>query len=103
MTYKLVEASRPTIYKEKEKLQKAKNQLQLLTQGILSSKLSAVNEYETKLSSLNPAPWIEQGWTQLSFNGIKIKDSEALKVGSILDARLKDSSLQLKIEKIIRK
>ena len=52
MTYKLVEASRPTIYKEKEKLQKAKNQLQLLTQGILSSKLSAVNEYETKLAHL---------------------------------------------------
>ena len=102
MTYKLMEASRPVLFKEQEKLQRSKNQLQLITQGILSTKLTELEGFESKLTSMNPTPWIEQGWTQL-LNGVKIKDTESLKVGSTLDARLKDASLELKIEKIIRK
>ena len=103
LSYSLQKSSEPRIYKEKEKLDRIKNQINLLVQGLISSKQSKLQNMESSLTSKDPSHWIKEGWTQLSSNGEKLRKVENLNIGDILDARLKDGSLKLKIEKIIRK
>ncbi len=53
---------------------------------------------EQQLTRLDPAPWLDAGWTQLSLLGKNIKTLSDVAVGDELTARLKDGVLKLRLE-----
>jgi exonuclease VII large subunit len=53
-----------------------------------------------KLRSIDPTPWMAEGWTQLSKNGKRIKDSEQMTVGDVIEARLIKAKIELKVASI---
>lgn len=53
---------------------------------------------EQQLTKLNPKPWLDTGWTQLSVSGKNLKSTDDVKVGTKIQARLRDGILKLTVE-----
>jgi exodeoxyribonuclease VII large subunit len=53
---------------------------------------------EQQLIRLDPAPWLDAGWTQLSILGKNIKTLNDATVGDEVTARLRDGLLKLRLE-----
>ncbi len=53
---------------------------------------------EQQLTKLNPGPWLDAGWTQLSVAGKGIKSTKDVKVGTKLQARLRDGIMKLTVD-----
>ena len=53
---------------------------------------------EQQLTKLNPGPWLDAGWTQLSAAGKGIKSTKDVKVGTKIQARLRDGIMKLTVD-----
>jgi exodeoxyribonuclease VII large subunit len=62
--------------------------------SLLSMNLANI---ETRLAGLDPAPWLERGWTQLSQNGKTIASIATLRPGTLVRAHLKDGHVALTV------
>jgi exodeoxyribonuclease VII large subunit len=85
---------------------KLQTKSKLLEQIILKNKhkfFLQIKHLYNKVSSQDPSPWLEKGWTQLSSAGKKIYSSSNLKSKDIVTANLKDGKVTLEVKKIERK
>jgi exodeoxyribonuclease VII large subunit len=57
-------------------------------------------EYDSKISTCDPTPWITKGWTQLCSGGRTIRSIAEVQAGSEISARLHDGSLEMIIKDI---
>jgi exodeoxyribonuclease VII large subunit len=53
---------------------------------------------EQQLTKLNPGPWLDAGWTQLSSAGKGIKSTKDVKIGTQIQARLRDGIMKLTVD-----
>lgn len=55
---------------------------------------------EQQLTRLDPGPWLDAGWTQLSIGGKSVLTTKDVEEGSAVQARLRDGVLKLTVDKI---
>lgn len=55
---------------------------------------------EQQLTRLDPGPWLDSGWTQLSREGLPIRSINDLSLGSKVQARLRDGVLKLTLDTV---
>ena len=55
---------------------------------------------EQQLTRLDPSPWLDAGWTQLSLGGKPLLSTTEVDIGSALQARLRDGVLKLTVDQI---
>ncbi len=55
---------------------------------------------EQQLTRLDPSPWLDSGWTQLSLDGKPLLSSEDTSIGSNVQARLRDGMLRMTVNEI---
>jgi exodeoxyribonuclease VII large subunit len=53
---------------------------------------------QQQLTRLDPGPWLDAGWTQLSSAGKNIKSMQDIELGALIQARLRDGILKLKVD-----
>jgi exonuclease VII large subunit len=53
---------------------------------------------QQQLTRLDPGPWLDAGWTQLSAAGKNIKSMKDIELGALIQARLRDGILKLKVD-----
>ena len=53
---------------------------------------------QQQLTRLDPGPWLDAGWTQLSAAGRNIKSMQDIELGALIQARLRDGILKLKVD-----
>lgn len=58
---------------------------------------------ELTLKSMDPSPWLSNGWTRLELNQRPIVETSQLSQGDLVIARIKDGILKLRIEDITQK
>lgn len=63
----------------------------------------SIAELETKVTRIDPSPWLKKGWTQLMSGQTKISSVQQLKPGQGLSARLLDGKLDLTVSHIENK
>jgi exodeoxyribonuclease VII large subunit len=62
---------------------------------VIMDHANALASIETRLTSLDPKPWLERGWTRLSVGGETIDSVRRLRKGMHVHARLKDGPVTL--------
>jgi exodeoxyribonuclease VII large subunit len=55
---------------------------------------------EQQLTRLDPSPWLDSGWTQLSLDGKPLLSSEDTSIGANIQARLRDGMLRMTVNDI---
>jgi exonuclease VII large subunit len=55
---------------------------------------------EQQLIRLDPGPWLDAGWTQLSLAGKPLLSTADINIGAALQARLRDGVLKLTVDEI---
>jgi exodeoxyribonuclease VII large subunit len=55
---------------------------------------------EQQLTRLDPSPWLDSGWTQLSLDGKPLLSSEDTSIGANVQARLRDGMLRMTVNYI---
>jgi exodeoxyribonuclease VII large subunit len=60
----------------------------------------SLDQLERKLIGIDPMPWLNRGWTQLRVGVENLSSIDQVKAGEMVQARLKDGVLRMKIEEI---
>jgi len=60
-----------------------------------------IDSLKSKLTSKDPKPWINTGWTRLESVKGQLNSVRKIKVGDLLKAKLKDGTVQLEIKNIL--
>jgi exodeoxyribonuclease VII large subunit len=55
---------------------------------------------EQQLTRLDPGPWLDAGWTQLSIAGKSVLNTNDVEIGSAVQARLRDGVLKLTVDAV---
>lgn len=108
----LIQMSETFILKNEHLITNFKNQMVRISQEALSRFSSALENYEKKLISKDPSPWLSQGWTRLqvrrspsskSGSSNKLTSVSQLNVGDAIKIVLRDGLITAKVDSIEKK
>lgn len=74
--------------------------LELSVTQSLHKQEQALMNYQSKISSLDPTPWVKKGWTQLFHKGEQLFSIKKIKNGDTVSARLIDGNIEMEIQAI---
>ncbi len=82
------------------RIERIQQRMMTKVESYISERRLQLERLTGKLRSIDPTPWMAEGWTQLSKNGKRIKDSEQMTVGDVIEARLIKAKIELKVASI---
>ena len=82
------------------RISKLDKSLTLAMQAFVNNHEKKLQQLASQLTARDPTPWLEKGWTQLYLATSQVSSVTAVEVGDLVHSRLKDGSLQLRIESI---
>lgn len=74
------------------------HKIQHFTQQRINREELRLNHLDKKIISLDPTPWLKQGWTQLYSKKKQVSSIQNVNINDTITARLLDGTLHLKVE-----
>lgn len=99
----LYHASMQGIQSQGHQLLQTANQLHQNVQMTLNAESEKLLVLQTDLTRVDPGPWLNTGWTQLSSKGKPLKTVRDFKLGDEVQARLRDGVMTMSVTAVQRK
>jgi exodeoxyribonuclease VII large subunit len=89
--------------KQRSRFNLTSSQLIHFGNAVIQKQSDLLFQKEQQLVRLDPSPWLDAGWTQLSLSGKNIKSTDEVQTGQVLQARLRDGVLKLTVNDTIKR